>query len=137
MGGMAEEACNVRYNKSAPGIEKIMQGHSIRIIWRVDHAHPAEFDTFLTVWAIRDELHLMFVAADVVDKSVVFEQHICRLVAYLSSKLGFTRLHYDSELQGVDHTFFKDKMGAERCDYMDCGALHYPWADTYKVHVDL
>ena len=28
-------------------------------------------------------------------------------------------------------------MIAERCDYMDCGALHYPWQDTYKVHVDL
>ena len=79
----------------------------------------------------------MFVAADIVNGSIAFEQHICRLVAYLSFRLGFTLLHYDSELQGVDHTFFKDKMGAERCDYMDCGALHFPWADTYKIHVDL
>ena len=137
MGRMAEEACNVRYNKSAPDIVKIMQGHSLRIIWRVGQANSAEYDTFLTVWAIGDELNLLFVAADVVNGSIAFEQHICRLVAYLSFKLGFTRLHYDSELQGVDYIFFRERMIAERCDYMDCGALHYPWTDTYKVHVNL
>jgi len=79
----------------------------------------------------------MFVASGKCQAQDKWEQHLIRLVALYGSHLKFRYLHYDVEQAGPEKKFFNDCTGAEPCTYMDCGALHFPWADTDRISIDL
>jgi len=79
----------------------------------------------------------MFVASGKCQAQDKWEQHLIRLVALYGYHLKFRYLHYDVEQSGPEMKFFDECTGAGLCSYMDCGALHFPWADTNRISIDL
>ena len=62
---------------------------------RKEIARDAQFDTFLSLRAWRNELHLMFIASGKCQAQDKWEQHLIRLVCLYGAHLKFRFLHYD------------------------------------------